>query len=132
MYSRKTEIFYSLLLCVSCVIFMSQFFLHADGYIVNPAETMMILSIVKLIQGARYKRDPEYADKVDSKNDERAEYISRKAQSVAFITGNILLYTAAFILHYMGHEEAAATCSYAAMTLIVIYLVTYLVMHYAD
>lgn len=98
-----------------------------DGYWIGMGGGFLGVGIAQLIRLMRYRKDPEYREKVDVKySDERNKFLASKAW-IAAVTMYILLNGAAVIvLRILGYEQYSLWAAWNVCALLVLYWLSYL------
>ncbi|WP_462406562.1 hypothetical protein [Gracilibacillus sp. Marseille-QA3620] len=124
---ESRTLWYTALLLVGTILYI---FAELIGVIDNFWSGMgigfVIVSVLRLVQIARYKNNDEYSKKITIKNnDERNQFLATKARSTTFYY-SILLEAAAIIIFYiMDIPEIAQVISLVLCGQLFIYWISY-------
>lgn len=86
------------------------------------------VGIVQIIRYARYKKDDQYKEKVDTANkDERNRFIANKALAWAGYCFVMICGIGVIVLRIAGKEMLSTACAWAVCLMMGLYLVCYLI-----
>ena len=89
----------------------------------------MAIAILQLIRYARYSRDSEYREKVDTAGkDERNRYISNKAWAWAGYIFVIASAVATVAFKVAGQDELSVACGCGVGIMVMLYWISYLIL----
>ena len=90
---------------------------------------LMAIAILQLIRYARYSRDSEYREKVDTAGkDERNRYISNKAWAWAGYIFVIASAVATVAFKVAGQDELSVACGCGVGIMVMLYWISYLIL----
>ena len=90
---------------------------------------LMAIAILQLIRYARYSRDSEYREKVDTAGkDERNRYIANKAWAWAGYIFVIASAVATVAFKVAGQDELSVACGCGVGIMVMLYWISYLIL----
>ena len=90
---------------------------------------LLAVGLVRLLQHIRYKKNPEYREKVDTADqDERNHFLANKAWAWAGYIFVLIAALASVVLRIMGYVELVPLASGCACLLLILYSVCYMIL----
>ena len=115
-------IWYIILIAVGAALTITPAFGWLDDFWVGMGGGLIGVSVVRLIQIARYKTNGDYAERVNVANkDERNLYIANKARSWAFYYSMLAECIGIIVLRVMEYPELSSLLGFVVCGQLVIY-----------
>jgi len=115
-------IWYIILIVVGAALTITPAFGWLDDFWVGMGGGLIGVSVVRLIQIARYKTNGDYAERVNVANkDERNLYIANKARSWAFYYSMLVECIGIIVLRVMEYPELSSLLGFVVCGQLVIY-----------
>ncbi|MDO4733542.1 MAG: hypothetical protein Q4B50_08545 [Bacillota bacterium] len=87
---------------------------------------LLVVGLLRLLQHIRYKKNPEYREKVDTAyQDERNHFLANKAWAWAGYSFVLMAALASIVLRILGYVELVPLASGCACLLMILYGVCY-------
>ena len=124
----RKNVWYIVLLIIGAALVLSGSFNYIDEFWSGMGCSLIAVSLLRLILFVRYKKDPEYAKRVDISNeDERVGFVAVKAQSWTLSVSVWILCLLGILLRVIGYAAEAQICFYIVCGMLVIYLICHVV-----
>ncbi len=122
MYSKRKMIWYAFILVAGIVLLVLGCIGTLDSFWSGFGGGIAAVGLVRLINGAKYRRNPSLAKQMDiSQKDERVSFIATRARAWAFYISALGSAAAVLVLKFMGREELALGISFVLCGMLVIY-----------
>lgn len=120
-------IWYLALLFIGVILYISaEYFDIIDSFWSGMGIGFVVVSVIRLVQIGRYKKDPEYAKELTVKNnDERNQYLATKARSHTFYYSIILEGISLIVLYIIKMPNIAQVIGMVLCGQLFIYWVSY-------
>ena len=89
---------------------------------------LIAIGVLRLIMTAKYRTDPEYREKIDTSNDERAKYLRMKSWAWAGYIVVLLEGIGAIVAMILGARDIQLLLSYSVCLIITAYWISYLIL----
>lgn len=125
-YQKSRMILYGIYLLAGLGIVVASIWLDDHSFWGGIGGGLMGVGGVRLFQGLRYRKEPEFAKKSDyAFQDERMQYLAQRARSATFLITVFALALVSIILRFCQLEVYANVCAWVMMAMLAIYFVTY-------
>lgn len=116
-------------LVLGAALVILEFIGKLDSFWSGMGAGLMAIAILQLIRYARYSRDSEYREKVDTAGkDERNRYISNKAWAWAGYIFVIASAVATVAFKVAGQDEPSVACGCGVGIMVMLYWISYLIL----
>ena len=116
-------------LVLGAALVILEFIGKLDSFWSGMGAGLMAIAMLQLIRYARYSRDSEYREKVDTAGkDERNRYISNKAWAWAGYIFVIASAVATVAFKVAGQDELSVACGWGVGMMVVLYWISYLIL----
>ena len=127
-YGKRVYISICWLVLVAALVIL-EFIGKLDSFWSGMGAGLMAIAILQLIRYARYSRDSEYREKVDTAGkDERNRYISNKAWAWAGYIFVIASAVATVAFKVAGQDELSVACGCGVGIMVMLYWISYLIL----
>ncbi len=86
------------------------------------------IGVLRLIMTAKYRTDPEYREKIDTSNDERAKYLRLKSWAWAGYIVVLVEGIGAIVAMILGARDIQLFLSYSVCLIITAYWIAYVIL----
>lgn len=116
-------------LVLGAALVILEFIGKLDSFWSGMGAGLMAIAILQLIRYARYSRDSEYREKVDTAGkDERNRYISNKAWAWAGYIFVIASAVETVAFKVAGQDELSVACGCGVGIMVMLYWISYLIL----
>lgn len=125
---KNKLVWYIALLIIGAVLYVSAEYLQViESFWGGMGIGFLFISIIRLGQIGRYRKDPQYAKQLKVKHsDERNRYIASKARAHTFYYSIILAGVSIIVLYVVGLPEIAQIVSFVLCGQLIMYYGMYL------
>ncbi len=122
-------IIYILFMVIGAVLFFLSGTGRMDSFWAGMGSALFAISILRLFQLSRYKRDGNYAEKIDIQNhDERNQWLSEKARSSAFSYATLVLSVGVIVTRIMQKPEWSTLLGFVVCFQVLLYWILWFVL----
>ncbi len=91
---------------------------------------LMAVGILQIIRNLKYRKDPEYKEKIDiAEKDERSRYLRMKSWSWTGYIAILVEGVGAVVAAILGERTVQLVLSYSVCLLLVVYWITYVILN---